>query len=160
MLRIGLFVVFVSFLACNKSTNSAAAPSKTNDQELNELDWMLGKWKREDTGELELWSKKESSFFGGMMVKLTGEQKAVIQEVLSLEGRKDGIYFSSKDKDSRNIRRVEYKMSNQNFKAPKFTNPVDGFPKHISYMKIGSDKIKVEMEGGGQETSYYYIREI
>jgi len=159
-MRIGLFVVLMSFIACSSKNTTAIAPKKTNDQELGELDWMLGKWKREDTGELELWSKKENSFFGGMMVKLTGEQKAVIKEVLSLEGRGDGIYFSSKDQGSRSIRRAEYKMSNENFTAPTFTNPYDGFPKHISYMKIGSDKIKVELEGGGQETSFYYVREM
>lgn len=160
VMRISLVLVLVSFLACNKKYTTAVGPKKTDNQELTELDWMLGKWKREDTGQLALWSKKENSFFGGMMVKLTGEKRAVIQEVRSLEGRHDGIYYSSKDKGTRHINRSEYKMSNTNFQAPKFTNPEGGFPKNISYMKIGNDKIKVELEGEGRETSFYYIREM
>jgi hypothetical protein len=135
--------------------------TKTIGQDLTELDWMLGKWKHEITGELELWSKKENSFFGGMMVKVNEDEKAVIQEVLSLEGRKDGIYFSSKGSGTSNNTKLEFKMSNNNFDAPKFTSLTESFPKHISYMKVGKDKIKVALEGpNGDLRSFYYIREI
>lgn len=95
------------------------------------------------------------------MVTVNEEEKAVIQEVLSLEGRKDGIYFSSKPKGQNNSRRIEYKMMNANFDAPKFTNRDKDFPQQISYMRVGSNKIKVEEQGtSGQERSYYYVREI
>ncbi|GLR18093.1 hypothetical protein GCM10007940_27080 [Portibacter lacus] len=150
-------------MACGEKTTEAETPKKTTNQgtELSELDWMLGKWKREDTGELALWSKKENSYFGGMKVTLNNKEQAVIQGVLALEGRKDGIFFSTKEKGQRNANRVEYKMSNTNFDAPKFTNPNQSYPKHISYMKIGNDKIKVEETGvGGKGTSYYFVREI
>ena len=95
------------------------------------------------------------------MVELNEKDKAVIQEVLSLEGREDGIYFSSKGSGSRNNLKVEFKMSNSNFEAPRFTSPTESFPKHVCYMKLGDDKIKVALIGpNGDETSFYYIREI
>jgi hypothetical protein len=161
ILRIGLVVVMMCFMACASETETSENPKDSAVMDLTELDWMIGKWKNEDSGELELWSKKEDSFFGGMMVKLNENQKAVIQEVLSLEGRSDGIYFSTKGGGTRKNAKIEFKMSNSNFDAPKFTSPTESNPKHISYMKVGSDKIKVDLQGpNGDVTSFYYIREI
>ncbi len=162
-MRLGLLLVLLSLLGCSEKASVAKNPKeKSNLQtKLSDLNWMLGKWKREDTGELALWSKREDSYFGGMMVTVNEKEKAVIQEVLALEGRQDGIYFSSKEKGQTNNRRNEFKMSNSNFDAPQFTNSNTGALHQISYMRIGSDKIKVEeMESGGGENSYYFVREI
>ena len=158
ILRLCLFFFIVSCFACKESKEIV---KKENQVKLTELDWMLGKWKREDTGELELWSKREDSFYGGMMVKLNDQDKAVIQEVLSLEGREDGIYFGAKVNGQNNDQKVIFKMSNNNFNAPKFSNLDHDYPNHISYMKIGNDKIKVEIGGiNGMDKSFYYIREM
>ncbi len=162
-MRLGFLIFLLSLCSCKEpsKTTVKSEEQKKVGKELNGLNWMLGKWKREDTGELALWSKKEDTFFGGMMVTLNEEEKAVIQEVLSLEGRKDGIYFSSKERGQTNRRKAEYKMSNKDFDAPKFTNQNTDYPTHISYMRIGKNKIKVEEMGqSGQGNSYYFIREM
>lgn len=161
ILRLGLFVFLLSIVACNEKQNEIATPKKKTklERELDQLNWMLGKWKREDTGELALWSKKENSYFGGMMVKINEKEKAVIQEVLSLEGRRDGIYFCSKNKGQSNSRKIEYLMTNENFDAPTFTNT--SLNRQISYERIGPDKIKVAEEGTSNTgNAYYYVREM
>lgn len=161
ILRIGLVVALISLMACSSETKTTKPAENSKLSKLNELEWMLGKWKNEDSGELELWSKKEDVYFGGMRVKLNEDQKAVIQEVLSLEGRSDGIYFSMKGGTKRNTSKIEFKMSNKNFDAPKFTSPTESNPKEISYMKVGSDKIKVSLIGpNGEAEAFYYSREI
>lgn len=163
-LRLCLLFFVTSFFACKESGELVAtkAESKNSNQlKLTELDWMLGKWKRENTDELELWSKREDSFYGGMMVKLKNDEKAVIQEVLSLEGKEDGIYYAAKVNGQNNGQKVLFKMSNSNFNAPKFSNMQHDFPNHISYMKIGKNKIKVEIAGNnGNDQSFYYHREM
>ncbi len=159
ILRSCLLLCFIIICGC-QSTSERKINNYNNGQVLTELGWMLGKWKREDTGELELWSKRKDSFYGGMMVELNDQETAVIKEVLSLEGRKDGIYYGAKVKGRNNDRKVEFKMSNQNFDNPKFSNESHDYPQHISYMKIGTDKIKVELEGNGNDKSFYYVREM
>lgn len=158
-MRMCLFAVLLCFTACKEKQQE----SKTNGDLviLDELDWILGKWQREDTQELEMWSKKETSFYGGIVANINENEKAVIKEVLSLEGRKEGIYYSAKVSGQNNGKKVEFKMSNNNFDSPKFSNEKHDYPQHISYMKIGSDKIKVEISGDGRESqSFYYIRQM
>jgi hypothetical protein len=156
-MRISLFVILFVLVSCKEEVKVSQIK---NTISLSELDWMLGKWKREETGELELWSEKESSYFGGMVVQVNDANKAVIKEVLSLEGREDGIYYGAKVDGQNNGRKIDFKMSNENFEAPKFSNENHDFPKHISYMKIGNDKIKVELSGtDGEPVTFYYVRE-
>ena len=158
MMRMCLMVLLFSLIACKENPK---ANNPKNTKPLTELDWLLGKWKNENTGELELWSKKQDSFFGGMMVEVNENDKAVIKEVLSLEGRKDGIFYIAKINGKTRARKVEFKMSNTNFTKPTFSNLDNEFPQHISYMKIGANKIKVELEGtGASSSSFYYIRDI
>jgi hypothetical protein len=154
-MRIWLCLVFLIFLACKGNDSSDFGTG------LQDLEWMIGKWQKEDSNVYEMWSKKEHHFYGGLVVTTDSLEKSEIKEVLSLESRKDGVFLNAKVIGQNRERKVEFKMSNTNFKAPKFSNELHDYPNHINYMKIGTDKIKVEISGNnGNSNFYYYNRKI
>ena len=159
-MRISLLALVFLIVSCGAEGKKDMA-KKSEARSISELEWMLGKWIREDNGQIEMWSKKEDSFFGGILVEVDEEGKTEIKEVLSLEGNADGVFYGAKVQGQNNNKKVVFKMSNTNFDTPKFSNESHDFPNHISYMKIGKDKIKVEVTGsGGEGSTFYYVREM
>lgn len=157
-MRISLLLMVLLFLACSNEAPKEKVVERT--QSLEKLSWIIGKWRKEDTNKLELWSEKGESYYGGMVVELNDQDKAVIKEVISLEGREDGFYYGAKVNGQNSGRKIDFKMSNLDFESPVFTNESHDFPKAIKYIKVGSDRIKVELSGtGGEPVTFYYVRE-
>jgi len=127
-----LFVVF-SFFACQPRVNQ----SKTVDikySQLHKTDWLIGNWKRvSDDGILiEAWTQLNDSTFSGRSFFISNGD-TLSSELISLEQRKEKLYYIPIVADQNNGKSVVFTMTSQTDSSATFENPEHNFPQKIDY---------------------------
>lgn len=155
-MRTLLLLLLITFVSCNEKTK---AKNEDLEQSLDSLEWIIGKWQRENSNEYETWAKKSNILFQGTSAAIDNELNELINEELTLELKADGIFYGAKVLNQNNGQKIEFKLSNTDFESPIFTNANHDFPNNINYIKISEHQLKVEISGTeGGKRAFNFIR--
>lgn len=115
--------------------------------EISDLDWLVGKWKRERTQSpiFEEWTKTDSGFVGKSYVNIENEPK--ITETLEINQQNGETFYIPMVLNQNEGKPVPFKMLGKFEDRFIFLNPKHDFPQKIVYRKIGTDSVKVSIAG-------------
>ncbi|NRA13718.1 MAG: hypothetical protein HRT57_17390 [Crocinitomicaceae bacterium] len=148
-----LTMVSVIFSCADQEANDTNSISYS---ELKKSDWLIGKWQYNSSegNATEIWEKKNDSLYVGESYFIIG-QDTVQSEQINLEQHGSALLYIPTVKDQNNGKPVKFTLTLATSKLLVFENPAHDFPQKISYTKIASDSLVVEVSGmmEGQEVS-------
>ena len=120
------------------------------ESKLPEFEFILGKWKRENKDQFEVWEKDHNGEINGHAYKIVqGKQK--LMETLVIKKVGDQIILEPTVPDQNEGKPVQFVL-NTSIKAYfSFENPAHDFPKKIQYQKLDEQSIKVKVSGSDGE---------
>lgn len=128
----------------------ALSPTLSWAGDLEQLDWIIGKWKRESRrGEVyETWQRLSDSTVEGdsWIVSSSDGKKVPLESLLLVEMAGDVFYIP---KVAENEYPVPFRLTSMEPGRVVFENPTHDFPQKIIYQRTGDDELKVTIEGPG-----------
>lgn len=127
-------------------------------ENLKNLDVLLGTWKVENKSTHESWTKVSDSEFEGISYKLIGVDKKV-SENLSIQIIDNQVMYHATVKNQNQGKTISFELNSKEKELLSFENLNHDFPKKIQYKVITNDKLLVNVLGeNNQGFSYYLIR--
>jgi len=128
----------------------ALMPSVSFAGDLDDLDWIVGKWKRESRrGEVyESWQRLSDRTVEGdsWIVSSSDGTKHALESLLLVEMAGEVFYIP---KVAENEFPVPFRRTSMKPGRVVFENPNHDFPQKIIYLRTGDDELKVTIEGPG-----------
>jgi len=128
----------------------ALMPSVSFAGDLDDLDWIVGKWKRESRrGEVyESWQRLSDRTVEGdsWIVSSSDGTKHALESLLLVEMAGEVFYIP---KVAENEFPVPFRRTSMKPGRVVFENPNHDFPQKIIYLRTGDDELKVTIEGTG-----------
>ena len=122
---------------------------------LDKYSWLLGNWKTiKGTSTYESWKAENDTLYTGTGYRLYGTD-TIISEYLKLVKRGDRFIYSASVPDQNKGRTVSFWLVSNTADSIVFENPNHDFPNRITYMKIGSDKMKTIITGFQQRRDIF-----
>lgn len=126
---------------------------------LNDVEWLLGTWKRTNTkpgrSGYERWEKINDQELQGVGVSLNGSDTLFIEK-LKIILRNDTLYYVADV--SENNRLVYFKFIALREGGFTCENPSHDFPKKIMYNKQ-DQYLNAQISGDGKVIDYFFVRE-
>jgi hypothetical protein len=130
----------------------ALMPSVSFAGDLDDLDWIVGKWKRESRrGEVyESWQRLSDRTVEGdsWIVSSSDGTKHALESLLLVEMAGEVFYIP---KVAENEFPVPFRRTSMKPGRVVFENPNHDFPQKIIYLQDGDDGLKVTIEGPGDQ---------
>lgn len=119
--------------------------SQTDEQDLSQLEWILGQWKSQSGEEviIEHWQKVNDTLFNGETWFIDSGD-TVATELLKIIARSDNIFYVAEPSGQQN---TEFKLTQLKNNEVLFENPEHDFPQKIFYKKTSSDSLYAKIEG-------------
>ena len=130
-------------------------------KKLSKFNFMIGKWKRENKEQYEVWEAGDNSEIKGYGYKMI-DNKQKITETLVIKKVNDQIILEPTVPDQNEGKAVQFTLNTDVKTVFSFENPDHDFPKRIQYQKINKNAIRVIVAGApGQGFSYvqYKVKE-
>ena len=128
-------------------------------QNLNQLNFLIGTWKVENKESYEAWNKLSPVEFSGEVYKLIGNSKN-IRESLALKIIESKIVYQATVPTQNDGKTIEFKLNILTKNTFSFENSQHDFPKKIQYNKIDQNKIFIQVLGEDNKGfSYFMIRQ-
>ncbi len=129
-------------------------------QESKELDWLIGKWERENVKQgqtaFEVWKWDDTQGLSGMGVTIQGSD-TVFVETLSIAEKDGGLFYVANV--SSNASPTFFKITSYSKSGFESENPGHDFPKKIAYTLDG-DMLTATISGDGKEIPFLFKRVI
>lgn len=133
--------------------------SCAGQENLNDLNFMIGTWKIENKETYESWEKINDSKFEGESYKIIQGQKQTI-ETLSIKVKENKIIYEATVPNQNNGKAISFELNTTNKEIISFENLNHDFPKRIQYKVINDSKILVNVFGNNnQGFSYYQVKQ-
>jgi Domain of unknown function (DUF6265) len=115
---------------------------------IEKANWFIGDWENtSDEGSFrEIWTKKNDSVFSGLSIVVI-EQDTVFYENVSLEQKKDSVFYNVSVKGQNKDQAVSFYLTSYDNDKLVFENPNHDYPSKITYSKINKDSIVAEIFG-------------
>lgn len=137
----------------------ACAQQDTPPNLLNDLEWLVGTWKRTNTkpgrSGYERWEKVNDQELQGHGVSLNGSDTLFIEK-LKIVLRNDTLYYVADVPE--NNRLVYFKFTALQEDGFTCENPTHDFPKKISYNRR-DQSLHAQISGDGKVIDYFFERE-
>jgi len=147
-----LFLSLVLFFQCS--------PEQT---ELKEAEWLIGTWRDSENSKpviYENWKRINNDEFAGSNFVIRGNDTAFVESI-RLVNSSEGVRYIPRKKDENHLP-VEFTTKEFSENRVVFENPRYDFPKTISYTKVTTDSLRVEIagtkNGSGQNVFYSMVR--
>ena len=128
----------------------ALAPAASWAGDLEELDWIIGKWKRESRRGVvhEAWQRLSDRTVEGDSWIVSGSdgKKYPLESLLLVEMAGEVFYIP---KVAENEYPVPFRLTSVESGRVVFENPTHDFPQKIIYQRTDHNKLKVTIEGPG-----------
>ena len=128
----------------------ALAPAVSWAGDLEQLDWIIGKWKRESRrGEVyEMWQRLSEHTVEGdsWIVSSSDGTSHPLESLLLVEMAGEVFYIP---KVAENEYPVPFRLTSVESGRVVFENPTHDFPRKIIYQRKGDNALKVTIEGPG-----------
>ena len=128
----------------------ALSPALSWAGDLEDLSWIIGKWKRESRrGEVyETWQRLSDRTVEGdsWIVSSDDGKKHPLESLLLVEMAGDVFYIP---KVAENEYPVPFRLTSMEPGRVVFENPTHDFPQKIIYQRTGDNALKVTIEGPG-----------
>ncbi|AOW21079.1 DUF6265 family protein [Urechidicola croceus] len=142
-----VLIVLTLFNACRKSTN------------LQQVEFLIGKWKMENKESYESWEKKEDKYSGQSYKFKNGEK--VISENIELKIVENQIIYTPTVFDQNNGKGIPFKLNSSDQDLFSFENLEHDFPKKIQYRILSDDELYVSVLGENDKGfSFKLIRQV
>lgn len=157
-------VVFFSGLySCNSTNQKVVINSLTKLHLLDSARWFIGTWQNQTSESLftEKWEQKNDSVYTGKSLVVLNNNDTVFYESISLEQKKDALFYTVSVKDQNNELPVSFKLISVSDKQLVFENSKHDFPSKITYLKISEDSIVAYIFGiieGEEKTEYFSMK--
>jgi hypothetical protein len=116
--------------------------------QLEDFDFLIGKWKRVDKEQYEEWTRGNGVLVGkGYRIK---EGKTMIFEYLRIFQRGGDVIYEAIVPDQNEGSGIEFKLMKR-ANIYSFENPEHDFPKRIIYEKPVDNKMTVQVRGAGED---------
>jgi hypothetical protein len=138
---------------------NAYAQQGTQGIDLNELEWLVGTWKRTNIkpgrSAYEQWVKINDQEFRGRAVNLK-EGDTLFVEKLSIILRNDTIYYVADVPENKRL--IYFRFTTLDEDGFICENPSHDFPKKISYNKR-DQSLHAQISGDGKAIDYFFEME-
>ncbi len=125
-------------------------------QNLNQLNFLIGNWKVENKESYEVWNKLSPVEFSGKVYKLIDNSKN-IREILALKIIESEIVYQATVPTQNDGKTIEFKLNILTKNTFSFENPQHDFPKKIQYHKIDENKIFIQVMGEDNKGFSYFM---
>ncbi len=133
--------------------------SNCTDNNLSELDFMIGTWKMDNKEQYEVWERSNDTMLKGYSYRIKNDQKN-ITETLTIKLVGGEIIYSATVPDQNEGKTIGFILNSDIQTYLSFENPKHDFPKKIQYKKISENEIEVTVLGDeGQGFSYTQFRQ-
>lgn len=115
---------------------------------IEKANWFIGDWENvSDEGSFrEIWTKKNDSVYSGLSIVVI-EQDTVFYENVSLEQKKDSVFYNVSVKGQNKEQAVSFYLTSSDNDKLVFENPNHDYPSKITYSKVSKDSIVAEIFG-------------
>ena len=119
-----------------------------NKSQIEKANWFIGDWENvSDEGSFrEIWTKKNDSIYSGLSIVVI-EQDTVFYENVSLEQKKDSVFYNVSVKGQNKEQAVSFYLTSSDNDKLVFENPNHDYPSKITYSKVSKDSIVAEIFG-------------
>lgn len=142
-------LVFLLAWSCKNAKTNSPSTSSTNEDKIENFDWLIGSWKRIDDKKgsktYEYWTKENANLYIGMGCRLKN-QDTTWQENVLLKKEADHWNFEVIGMGEKEA--TIFKVSDITKSSFICKNPQNEFPKVIEYT-FASGNINAVISGGG-----------
>lgn len=119
-----------------------------NYSKIEKANWFIGEWENtSDEGSFrEIWTKTNDSVYSGISIVVI-EQDTVFYENISLEQKKDSVFYNVSVKGQNKDQAVSFYLTSSDYDKLVFENPNHDYPSKITYSKVSKDSIVAEIFG-------------
>jgi Domain of unknown function (DUF6265) len=119
-----------------------------NYSKIEKANWFIGDWENaSDEGSFrEIWTKTNDSVYSGISIVVI-EQDTVFYENVSLEQKKDSVFYNVSVKGQNKDQAVSFYLTSSDNDKLVFENPNHDYPSKITYSKVSKDSIVAEIYG-------------
>lgn len=119
-----------------------------NYSKIKKANWFIGDWENaSDEGSFrEIWTKTNDSVYSGISIVVI-EQDTVFYENVSLEQKKDSVFYNVSVKGQNKDQAVSFYLTSSDNDKLVFENPNHDYPSKITYSKVSKDSIVAEIFG-------------
>lgn len=119
-----------------------------NYSKIEKANWFIGDWENaSDEGSFrEIWTKTNDSVYSGISIVVI-EQDTVFYENVSLEQKKDSVFYNVSVKGQNKDQAVSFYLTSSDNDKLVFENPNHDYPSKITYSKVSKDSIVAEIFG-------------
>jgi hypothetical protein len=146
--------MFILFIIIFLNASSMAVP-------LKEVSFLVGNWKvknEDNTITYEKWYKPSDNLMlgNGQTIKLINKsKKTIFFEFLRIELDKDELYYVPLPNGQASVK-FKYNVLLSSEEKAVFENFKHDFPKTITYLKHGNNKLKVLLKGDAPDVEFTY----
>lgn len=128
-------------------------------QDLNDLDILIGTWQVEGKQNFESWEKVNDTEFTGKGYKIRDGVTSV-SETLQIKVSDNNIIYIATVPDQNEGKSILFTLNTSNKDLLSFENPDHDFPKKIQYQFLDDQRIKVNVLGENDKGfSFYFIKQ-
>ena len=132
-----VFLFFVLFYACKTQSD------------LSKMDWVIGKWRVNESNSFEEWTKINDGLYRGKGYKVRKNDTLIIENI-EIVKRENTIFYIPSVSDQNDGKEIEFKLVSKNQKKLIFENKAHDFPQRIIYIKTDENVIDAKIEGTKQ----------
>lgn len=129
--------------------------SCTNESPIEKAAWVVGTWENHTSRGIiyETWTRSAPQAFTGKSYRLDGADTILLETTTILE-KEDTVWFLPVVIGQNDGRAVAFGLSAQTDSSLVFENATHDFPQIITYRKVGTDSLLVEISGvnNGRQT--------
>lgn len=155
-----IVLMFATISACKDPKNSDGSEVSKNYEQIDELNWILGKWTNEFTPEFsqEAWRKKNDSTYTAFSFT-TVRGDTVFAENMTLQQNGKNLGLTVQTVNSKDIPVTFTKIPSKKGQFV-FENKTNDFPQRIFYTHPAADSLHAWIEGpveGENQTLHFHF---
>jgi len=145
---IAISIVIGGLFSCNTSKQEEVTNISSTVNLLDTAKWFIGTWQNPTSDGLftEQWNQKNDSVYSAISTVIVNKD-TVFYESISLEQKKDSLYYIVSVKDQNKELPVSFKLISVTDNQLVFENAKHDFPSKITYSKIKEDSIVAFISG-------------
>ena len=149
MFRVVIIIsVLTLFFSCKNEVKKEAVSEEIKFGKILELGWLEGNWTNinDESQSFENWTQLNDSTLSAFSYVMV-ENDTVFVEVVNLQERFNGVFFTVKVPDQNDSEAVTFKLIPTEKGVYTFENKAHDFPKRISYSNPVNDSIHAWIDG-------------